>query len=64
MSDTICQTVPLLPSVTWQLHVSEYCREGLSSTVIPPTSASDIVSQYSKIGGIIAGVALYERKKV
>ena len=34
-----CQTAPLLPSVTQQLHVMEYWQEGSTSTAILPTSA-------------------------
>ena len=35
-----CQTVPLLPSVTWHQHVTEYWREGSTSTATPPTLMS------------------------
>jgi len=27
-----CQTAPLLPFVTWQQNVMEYCQEGSAST--------------------------------
>ena len=37
-----CQTYPLLLSVAWQQNVMEYCWEHSISTVIPPTSASDV----------------------
>jgi len=47
------QTAPLLPSVTWQQHVTKYWWEVSTSTAIPPTSASDIMDQCNKIGGII-----------
>jgi len=48
------QTAPLLPSVTQQQNVMEYWREGSASTAVPPTSASDVVGQHNKIGGIIS----------
>ena len=51
----VCQTAPLLPSVTWQQHGMGYRWEGSTSTVIPPTSTYDIVSQHIKIGGITSG---------
>jgi len=35
-----------------------YWWEGPASTAIPPTSASDVVGQHNKIGGIIYGAAL------
>jgi len=47
-----CQTAPLLPSVTQQRHVTEYWWEGSTTTAIPPTSTSDILGKYNKIGGI------------
>ena len=47
MSDTT-----VLPSVTWQQNVKEYCWEGSTSTAMPPTSTSDIVGQYYVIGNI------------
>jgi len=36
----------------------EYWREDSTSTAISPTSASDIVGQHNKIGGINFGVTL------
>ena len=48
-----CQSAPLLPSVTWQQHVMEYCWDGSTSTAAPPTTASSVVCQYNKIGGIV-----------
>jgi len=47
----ICQTAPLLPLVTQKENVMEYWWEGAVSTVIPPPSTSETVSQL-KIGGI------------
>ena len=38
-----CQTVYLPLSVTWQQNIMEYWWEDLTSTAIPPTSASDVV---------------------
>ena len=49
---------PLLPSVTWQQHVTEYCQEGSISTAIPPTTVSGTVGQHNKIGGTVCGAAL------
>ena len=53
-----CHTASLLPSVTWQQNVTEYWWEGSVSTVIPPTSASDVVGQHNKIEGITFRAAL------
>ena len=50
-----CQTAPLLPSVTWQQNVTGYWWKGSTSTAIPPTSTSDIVSQRNKTRGITLG---------
>ena len=44
-----CQTAPLLLSVTWQQNVMEYWWEVSTSTVIPPTSASDVMGQHNEI---------------
>ena len=55
-----CQSAPLLPSVTWQHHVTEYWREGSTSTAVPPTSASDAVGQHLKIGDITFRALLLE----
>ena len=44
--------LPLLLSVSWQQNLMEYCWEGSTSTAIPPPSASDVVDQHNKIGGI------------
>ena len=49
----LCQTVPLLPSVTQQQRVMGYWWEGLTSAAMRPTSASDVVGLHDKIGGII-----------
>ena len=53
-----CQTAPLLLSITQQHHLMEYWWEGSASTAVPPPSASDIVIQYNKIGGIAFGAVL------
>ena len=47
-----CQTASLLPSVTRQQIVIEYCWEDSTSTVIPLTSKSDVVEQYNKTEGV------------
>jgi len=46
------QSTSLLPSIAELLNAMEYWSEGSASTAIPPTSASDIVGQHNKIGGI------------
>jgi len=56
-----CQTAPLLSSVTQQQNVMEYWWEGPTPTVMPPTSASDVVGQHNKIGGITFGTVLVLR---
>lgn len=58
-SDTsvpFCQTASLLPSlkVHWQ--------EASTSTAIPPPTASDIMSQHNKTGGIIFRTPLIEEE--
>ena len=52
------QTAPLLPSVTRQQNEMEHMWEGSTSTAIPPTLASEIVSQCNEIGGITFRAAL------
>ena len=52
----LCQTAPLLPSVTQQHHVMGYWWEGSASTAIPPTSASGVMGQHN--AGITFGAAL------
>ena len=47
-----CQTAPLLSSVTQQQLVMECRWEGSVSTAIPPPSASDVMGQHNKQGGI------------
>jgi len=54
----LCQTVPLLPSATWQQHVTECGWEGSASVAISPASISDPVGQHNKMEGINTGVAL------
>ena len=54
----LCQTVPLLPSVTRQQHVMEYWWEGSTSAAVPPTSASNVVGQPINTEGITFGAAL------
>ena len=53
-----CQTAPLLSSVAQQQNLTEYWREGSTSTAISTTFASDVVGQHNKIGGINFGAAL------
>ena len=60
----LCQTNPLLPSVTRQENVTEYWWKGSTSAAVPPTSTSDIVGQHHKIGGIAFGTALIEINKM
>ena len=64
VSDTILLDCPLLPSVTWQQNVVYYCCEVSSSTAMIPTSASGVMDQYIKIGGITFGAALVETHQV
>ena len=56
---SVCQTAPLLPSVIWQQHVTEYWHECSSSTVIPPPSTSDIVSQHNKMEVLLSEQSSY-----
>ena len=55
-----CQTATLLSSAAWQQNVTECCWEGLASTAIPPTTASDIVVRPRKIGSITFRAAVIE----
>jgi len=43
------QTAPLLPSVSQQQNIMEYWQEGSVSTIIPPTSTSDVMGQYNEV---------------
>ena len=54
---SLCQTAPLLPSVTQQQNVMGYWQEGSTFTAIPPTSTSDVMGQHHKIGGITFRIA-------
>lgn len=47
-----------LSAVAQQQYVIEYWREGSSSTALPPTFASGIVSQHNKLGDFTFGTAL------
>ena len=49
---------PLLSSVARQQNLTEYWREGSTSTAISTTFASDVVGKHNKIGGINFGAAL------
>ena len=53
-----CPTAPLLPSVMWQQNVTEYWWEISASTATQSTSASDLVGQQKKIGGVTFGAGL------
>ena len=55
---SLCQTAPLLPALAQQQNVMGYFWEGSVSTAIPPISASDVVGQQNKIGGITFGASL------
>ena len=54
----LCQTAPLLLSVSQQQHVMEYRWEDATSTATPPTSTTDIVDQHNKMGGSTFGAVL------
>ena len=53
-----CQTASLLPSVAQQQSVMEYWWECLDASVLPTSSASDIVGQHNRKGGITFGATL------
>lgn len=55
---SLCQTTPLLPSVTQQHDLMEYWWEGTIPTAIPPTSAAHVESQQNTIGGVSFGTVL------
>ena len=54
----LCQTVPLLPSVTQQQNVMEYFWEDSVPTAMPPTYASETVGQHNKIRDVTFGASL------
>ena len=56
----LCQTAFLMPSVALQEKVLEYWWEG---SAIPLPSASDVVVQQSKVGGITLRVLVYKDLK-
>ena len=58
-----CQSASLLPAATQQQDVTEDWWEGSTSTVIPPTSTSDVRGHHNKIGGITFGAALIFHSK-
>lgn len=60
----LCQTVPLLPSATWQQHVTECGWEGSASVAISPASISDPVGQHNKMGTVTFGAGLIQGKYV
>ena len=53
-----CQAALLLPPLTQQQHVMEYWWDGSASTIISPTSTSDVMDQCNKIEDITFGAAL------
>mgnify|MGYP001857181287 FL=1 len=55
----LCQSVPLLPSVTQPQNAMEYWWEHSTSTAVPSTAVSDIVSQHSTTGGFRAALVKY-----
>ena len=59
-SNSIFSDCPLLPSVTQQQNAMEYWWKGSTSTSIPQISASDVMGQHNKIGGITFGAALVQ----
>lgn len=52
MSNAICQTAPLVPSLTQQQNVVGYWHKGSASTAIQPTFISYVADQRNKMGGI------------
>ena len=52
------RTAPLLPSFTQQQNVMGCWWEGSASTVLLPTSTSDVMGQHRNIGGITFGTPL------
>ena len=52
----------MLPSVEQQWNVTDNWQESSTPTAIPSVSASDIVGQYNKMGGITFGAALLHLK--
>ena len=52
--------VRLPPAAIWRtaIKLMGYWRQGSTSTAIPPTSASDVVDQHNKIGGVRFGAPL------
>lgn len=51
----LCQIASLLPFVSWQQNLTETWWKGSTSIDIPPTSMSNILGKYDKIGDITFG---------
>jgi len=58
MWDIILSNCHLAVFCLTQQNVMGYWQEGSNSTAIPLTSTSDVMGQYSKIGGITSGADL------
>ena len=58
------QSAPLLPSVAWQQNTMGYWWEGSASIVMSPTSASHVMDQHPKIGGVTFRAALVNKRSV
>lgn len=59
-SAAMCQTAPLLTSITRQQNGMDYWWEGSVFTAAPPKSSSNIVGQHDNIGHIPFKVALIQ----
>jgi len=58
LSDAIRSHCPSAAVRHTQQHALEYCWEASASNAIPPTSASAIMGQQNKTGGIVFGAAI------
>ena len=59
----LCQSTPLLPSVTRQHRVMGYWWEGSPSAATPPPFASDITAQHNKLRDITFVAALIHNSR-
>ena len=57
MSDAVLSDCPSADICHTQENIMEYWWESSTSPAIPPTSASGIMGQHNKIGGITFGAA-------
>ena len=61
MSHAILSNWPSAATCRTATNITHHGREGSTSTAAPPPSASDVMGQHNKMGGITSGAALVVR---